>query len=156
MTCGPADGAERHGPSRSDPGDDEVTDRPEDNGGAVMHGKPLRKTRMRSTLRRADAITWIDPHRAIVARTTGEGDIRLREFALPEDAAGHLRGLADVARAVGDADRVIVTGPESSRATLEREFVSIFRAPERLEDFEPEGPMTRADLVALLRERQGA
>jgi hypothetical protein len=111
---------------------------------------------MRSTLRRADAITWIDPHRAIVARATGTGEIRLREFALPEDATGQLLGLANVARALGDADRVIVTGPESSRATLEREFVSIFRAPERIEDLEPDGPMTRADLVALLRERQGA
>jgi hypothetical protein len=139
-----------------DPGDDEATDRLDDNGGAVMHGKTLRRTRMRSTLRRADALTWIDPRQAIVARATGKGDIRIREFALPEDAAGRLLGLADVARSLGDADRVIVTGPESSRATLEREFVSIFRAPERLEDLEPEGPMTRADLVALLRERQGA
>jgi hypothetical protein len=62
-------------------------------------------------------------------------------------------GLAAVAHAIGDRDRILVLGPEPSRTSLEREYVSIFRRPDRLVDMEPEGPVSRADLVALLREQ---
>jgi hypothetical protein len=118
-----------------------------------MHGTRSTRPRTRSTLRRADAITWIDRNKAIVARTTGRGMIDVQEFSLPDDEAGHLLGLAAVAHAIGDRDRILVLGPEPSRTSLERQYVSIFRRPDRLIDVEPEGPVSRADLVARLREQ---
>jgi len=121
-----------------------------------MQGRTRRRTGFRSTLRRAGAVTWIDPRRAIVARASGRGDIELREFSLPADADERRYGLGDVARELGGPDPVVFIGPESDRAALEREFVSVFRRPDRIEDIEPSGPMTRADLVAMLRERLGS
>jgi len=120
-----------------------------------MHGTRSTRPRTRSTLRRADAITWIDRHRAIVARTTARGAIDVVEFRLPEDEPGRMLGLAAVARAIGDRERILVLGPEPARTSLEREYVAIFRRPDRLVDIEPEGPVSRADLIARLREQAG-
>ncbi|HEU0237635.1 MAG TPA: hypothetical protein VFR14_14455 [Candidatus Limnocylindrales bacterium] len=120
-----------------------------------MHGTRSTRPRTRSTLRRADAITWIDPHRAIVARTNPRGTIDVEEFRFPDDEPGRMVGLAAVARAIGDRERILVLGPEPARTSLEREYVSIFRRPDRLVDVEPEGPVSRADLIALLREQAG-
>jgi hypothetical protein len=120
-----------------------------------MHGTRSTRTARRSTLRRADAITWIDRRHAIVALTTPRGAIDVQEFVLPDDEPGRLVELAAIVHAIGDRDRIVVMGPEPSRTSLEREYVSIVRRPDRLVDVEAEGPVSRADVVALLREQAG-
>jgi hypothetical protein len=120
-----------------------------------MHGTRSSRTPARSTLRRADTVTWIDRRRAFVARLTPHGAVEIDEFPLPAEEPGRILAIAAVAHAIGDRERIVVLGPESSRIALERELVSIFRRPDRLVDQESNGPVGPAALVALLRE-QGA
>ncbi|HLO36825.1 MAG TPA: hypothetical protein VK194_12110, partial [Candidatus Deferrimicrobium sp.] len=59
-----------------------------------------------------------------------------------------LEYLADVVREIGDRERVMILGPNEVRLDLEREYVAIYRRPERLVDVEPAG---RLDAEALVR-----
>ena len=59
--------------------------------------------------------------------------------------------LARVVRLIGDRERVVILGPSSIRLALEREYVSIYRRPERLVDVEPAGAISPEDLVDRLR-----
>ena len=59
--------------------------------------------------------------------------------------------LAQVVRVIGDRQRVVILGPSSVRLALEREYVAIFRRPDRLVDVEPAGPVSSEDLVDRLR-----
>jgi len=119
-----------------------------------MHGKSRTTPRPRSTRsRQPDAITWIDRRSAIVARRTPRGAIDIEEFALPPDEPGQSLAVASVAHAIVESDRVVVLGPQPARTRLEREFVAISHRPDRLVDVEREGPVSRADLVDLLREQ---
>ena len=54
--------------------------------------------------------------------------------------------------AIGDRERILILGPSSERLALEREYVSVFHAPERLVDVEPSARMDEAAVVARLRE----
>jgi hypothetical protein len=101
---------------------------------------------------RAGVITWIDSQRAIVARRMPGGTVEMRDFPMPADETERLAALADVALAIGEPDRVLVLGDSALRMLLEREYVTIYRRPDRLEDIEPEGPITRDDLVRQLRD----
>jgi hypothetical protein len=59
--------------------------------------------------------------------------------------------LALVVRAIGDRERVVILGPGSARLALEREYVAIFRRPDRLVDVEPAGVIDTAKLIDRLR-----
>jgi hypothetical protein len=121
-----------------------------------MHGKTRSAGRARLTpSRRPDVITWIDRQRALVARRTPGGTIEVSEFDLPPDDAGQQIALASVAHALADGDRIAVMGAESVRTRLEREYVAISHRPDRLMDVHREGPVSREDLVRLLRDQAG-
>ncbi len=59
--------------------------------------------------------------------------------------------LALVVRAIGDRQRVVILGPSSARLELEREYVAIYRRPDRIVDVEPAGAVNTEDLVERLR-----
>ena len=60
-----------------------------------------------------------------------------------------------VADAIGDRDRVVILGPDDERLALEREYVTIYRHPDRLVDLEAQATADRAHLLARLRELEG-
>jgi hypothetical protein len=63
--------------------------------------------------------------------------------------------VAQVVRTIGDRERVVILGPSSIRLALERDYVAIFRRPDRLVDVEPAGPVTLKDLVDRLHTLAG-
>jgi hypothetical protein len=95
------------------------------------------------------AVAWIDSDRAIVARMSWDGRISICEVERRGEA--ELPYLALAARAVGDRERVQILGPSPMRLALEREYVAMFRRPDRLVDVEPAGPTEMEDLVERLR-----
>ena len=97
------------------------------------------------------AVVWIDPARAIVARTA-EPDMTREILRGAEARAAYL---ARIVHAVGDAERVLILGPGDDRLALEREYVSLYRRPDRLVDVEPSGPIGIESLVARLEELAG-
>lgn len=96
------------------------------------------------------AVAWIDDNRAIVARMSGDGRTSICEVGRGGEPESSY--LALVVRAIGDRDRVQILGPSSMRLALEREYVAIFRRPDRLVDVEPAGSMDREVIVERLRE----
>jgi hypothetical protein len=92
---------------------------------------------------------WINEREAFVAALSRDGRISTCEISrgsLPRPSY-----LAQVVRVIGDRQRVVILGPGSVRLALEREYVAIFQRPDRLVDVEPEGPVSREDLVGRLR-----
>jgi hypothetical protein len=91
------------------------------------------------------AVVWINHRRANVAAMNADGRVatyQINRGPKPEPAF-----LALVVRAIGDRERVVILGPSSARLALEREYVSIFRRPDRLVDVEPAGALDTAKLV---------
>jgi hypothetical protein len=82
-----------------------------------------------STAPRPDAVVWIDEHHAIVAQTSPAGiaTTEIRRRSLPEP-----RFLAQIVRALGAREHVMVVGPADVRLALEREYVAISHRPDRL------------------------
>lgn len=95
------------------------------------------------------AVVWINGRRAIVATMSDDGRIATAEIDRAREP--ELAYLALVVRAIGDRERVVILGPSSVRLALEREYVAIFRRPDRLVDVEPAGAMEPAELVDRLR-----
>ena len=95
------------------------------------------------------AVVWINGRQATVAAMNREGRISTCEISremLPEASY-----LAQVVRVIGDRQRVMILGPTSTRLALEREYVALFRRPDRLVDVEPAGAVTPEQLVDLVR-----
>jgi hypothetical protein len=95
------------------------------------------------------AVVWINGRQAIVAMMSHDGRISTCEISrgwLPEPSY-----LAQVIRVIGDRQRVVILGPSSIRLALEREYVAIFRRPDRLVDVEPAVAMDAAALVDRVR-----
>jgi hypothetical protein len=97
----------------------------------------------------ASAVVWSNGREAIVATMSEDGQVFTCEInrGLSSEAAY----LALVVRAVGDRTRVAILGPSSARLALEREYVAIYRRPERIVDVEPTGTVETEDLVERLR-----
>ena len=122
-----------------------------------MHGRPKQvqpraSRRMASTLARASgAVTWIDTTRAVIARTGRSGAVSVKIVKPdPESAAARGPFLARVVDEIGDRDRIVIMGPDAMRVELEREYVAIFRRPDRILDVEASGPTEQAELVKRL------
>jgi hypothetical protein len=99
----------------------------------------------------ANAVTWIQRERAVVARTQAGETIDLVEFDLPLAGIERTEALARVAHAIGDRDHVVVMGVEPERTQLEREYVAIYQRPDRLVDVEATAPLSDTEIVERLR-----
>jgi hypothetical protein len=117
-----------------------------------MHGTIRRHGTGALPRPRSSAVTWIDSERAIIARTMPSGAIDITELDWPMDRTAQANVLVEVADAIGDRERVVITGSAGIRTALERQYVAIYRRPERLVDVEPSTPPTRDELVGRLRE----
>jgi hypothetical protein len=95
------------------------------------------------------AIVWIDGSHAMLATMSRNATVSTGEIVrgwLAEPSY-----LAQVVRAIGDRQRVVILGPGSARLALEREYVAIYQRPDRLVDVEPAGAVDPPDLVDRLR-----
>jgi hypothetical protein len=97
----------------------------------------------------ASAVVWLNDHHAVVAGIGSDGKVT-REV-VDRGHGTELEYLAAVVRAIGDRERVMILGPNQARLELEREYVAIYRRPERLVDVEPAGRMHADALVERLR-----
>ena len=97
----------------------------------------------------ASAAVWINGRQAIVVTMNGDGRILTSE--INRGLQPELSFLALVVRVIGDRERVLILGPSSVRLSLEREYVAVFRRPDRLVDVEPAGTIDAEDLVDRLR-----
>lgn len=95
------------------------------------------------------AVVWINGRQAVVAAMSHDGNISTCDITrgwLAQPAY-----LAQVVRVIGDRQRVVILGPSSVRLALEREYVAMFRRPDRLVDVEPAGPVSSEELIDRLR-----
>ncbi len=101
---------------------------------------------------RPSAVAWIDDRHAYVATNAPGGDLLFTEIRpRSEIADGDETYLARVVDAIGDRERIAILGPDEERLALEREYVQIFRRPERLIDVEPSSLADRIDIAERLR-----
>jgi len=102
-------------------------------------------------LRRIGAVTWISRDQALVGRRTAGGwvDVATVHADAPDDPQTYL---ARVAHEIGDAERVMIIGPDTLRTELEREYVTIYHRPERLLDVAHVETLTEDELVERLRD----
>jgi hypothetical protein len=95
------------------------------------------------------AVAWINGRHASVVAMSRDGRISTCEIT-----RGWMREqpyLAQVVRVIGDRQRVMILGPNSVRLALEREYVAMYRRPDRLVDVEPAGRVSPEDLVDRVR-----
>jgi hypothetical protein len=101
---------------------------------------------------RPSAVAWIDDDHALVATILASGTVLVEEIEPRPGLAGpDTTYLARVVDAVGDRERIAILGPGAGRLALEREYVLIYRTPDRLIDVEPSKAATRAELVNRVR-----
>lgn len=94
------------------------------------------------------AVVWLDRSHALVARgLEGQATITEVERASDPEPSYLLRIIHE---AVG-CDRLVVMGPDASRVAFEREYVAIYRRPDRLIDVGQVEDPREADLVDALR-----
>lgn len=84
------------------------------------------------------AVVWLDRRHALVARAR-DGHSVVTE--VERDADSDTRYLLRVVHEAAGCDRVVIMGPDASRLEFEREYVTLYRRPDRLIDigtaFEP-------------------
>jgi hypothetical protein len=78
-------------------------------------------------------------------------DGRISTCEISRGWLGERSYLAQVVRVIGDRQRVVILGPSSVRLALEREYVAVFKRPDRLVDVEPAGPIDPDALIDRLR-----
>ena len=98
----------------------------------------------------SSAAVWINGRSALIALMEPGGQISTCE--IDRGIEPELSYLAIVVRAIGDRERVLILGPSSTRLALEREYVAIYRRPDRLVDVEPGDVFDRGELVQRLYE----
>lgn len=95
------------------------------------------------------AVVWINGRQAMVAAIGHDG--RVSTCEITRGWMGEQPYLVQVIRVIGDRQRVMILGPSSIRLALEREYVAIYRRPDRLVDVEPAGPVSLEELVDRVR-----
>jgi len=101
---------------------------------------------------RPSAVAWIDSRHAYVATNATSGDLLFTEIVPRWGVADKDETyLARVVDAIGDRERIAILGPDTQRLALEREYVLIFRRPERLVDVEPSSFADRIEIAERLR-----
>jgi hypothetical protein len=91
------------------------------------------------------AVAWLNERRALVATMSHDGAISTCEISRGSLSEGAY--LHQVVRVIGDRQRVVILGPGTVRLELEREYVALFRRPDRLVDVEPAGPVDMQAVV---------
>ena len=99
------------------------------------------------------AVVWVDGWHALVARSD-EGRQTLIE--VDREAAPELDYLLRIARATQDCERLMIVGPDPERLAFEREYVALYKRPDRLVDVEAASAMTARDLLGRLRFLDGS
>ena len=97
----------------------------------------------------SSAVVWLNGRQAVVAGIASDGQVT--RAVVNRGAESELEYLAAVVRSIGDRERVMILGPNRARLELEREYVAIYRRPERLVDVEPAGRLAADALVERLR-----
>jgi hypothetical protein len=101
---------------------------------------------------RPSAVAWIDDRHAYVATNAASGDLLFTEIRPWSDVGDNdVTYLARVVDSIGDRERIAILGPDAQRLALEREYVQIFRRPERLIDVEPSSLADRIEIAERLR-----
>lgn len=105
-------------------------------------------TRMASHPADAAAVVWLDRTHAFVARAH-EGHSVVTE--VDRDIDPESQYLLRVLHEADGCDRVVVMGEDPSRIALEREYVALYRRPDRLVDLGPAHAPARSELLDQLR-----
>src|SRR5512143_200696 len=105
-------------------------------------------TRPASLPAHAAAVVWLDRSHALVARAH-DGHPVITE--VDRDLDPETQYLLRVAHEAADCDRVVIMGPDASRIAFEREYVALYRRPDRLIDLGPSTAPARSELVDQLR-----
>jgi hypothetical protein len=77
------------------------------------------------------ALVWLDRSHALVARAYDLGTLVTE---VDRDLDAEQAYLLRVAREAAECDRLVVMGPDASRIAFEREYVALYRRPDRLID----------------------
>ena len=105
-------------------------------------------TRPASDPTHAVAVVWLDRTHALVARArAGRSVVTEVDRVLDPEA----RFLLRVAHEAAGCDRVVIMGADAARVAFEREYVALYRRPDRLIDLGPSITPDRHDLVDQLR-----
>ncbi len=94
------------------------------------------------------AVVWLDRSHALVARSL-QGHPAVTE--VDREADPEPSYLLRVIHEAADCDRLVVMGPDASRVAFEREYVALYRRPDRLIDVGRVETPRDADLVDTLR-----
>ena len=103
----------------------------------------IERIRESNTVRRRQALVWIDHDQAVIVEQgpSGRNAVDLLNRGATETEAMFEGRTVE---AVIDRDRVVVSGPAHARNEFERAFVAITHRPDRLVDVEPNRPATRS------------
>jgi len=88
-------------------------------------------TRLATPAEHAAAIVWLDRRHALVARARDGHSVVTEVDHLSDSGVPYL--LRVIHEAAG-CDRVVIMGPDAARIDFEREYVALYRRPERLID----------------------
>lgn len=94
------------------------------------------------------AVIWVDGWHAIVARND-HGRRVITE--VDREADPEPLYLLRVARQADDCNRVMILGPDRTRLAFEREYVALYRRPDRLLDVEAAPSANTVELLDRLR-----
>jgi len=94
------------------------------------------------------AVVWLDRSHAFIARAR---DGRSIVTEVERDLDPETRFLLRVAHEAAGCDRVVIMGADAARIAFEREYVALYRRPDRLIDLGPSLAPDRRDLVEQLR-----
>ena len=104
--------------------------------------------RLAATPGHSAAVVWLDRSHALIARAH-QGLPAVTEIDCEQDLEANY--LLRVAREAQGCDRVVIMGPDASRIAFEREYVALYRRPDRLIDVGLVSTPEARDLVRQLR-----
>jgi hypothetical protein len=115
-----------------------------------MHGTTRTRPTTQPVATGVNAVVWIEPGRALVVRgSAGEAPASM-EWPVPVSYSDTPPVLAEIARRIGEVDRVLVLGNAELRIALEREIVAIGHRPETIREVAANVPMDETELIARL------